>query len=212
MDIATGLGLVAGVIVLLSLIFMGGDISMFLDSHAFIVIFGGAFAATLIRFPLTSIFHGLPLGMKFAFTMRRMSQRDEGKDQCAGENRAEVEAVAFFSGDAPPREIPVAAEVKPAHEREGEQENRVQSGPRAGWASGLFAAGVTNGGDFLYDADLALDLGRVHDARDGDRNLSAAGVAQLALRRARPATFLGLQVHKTSSCLVFDTADIKGER
>ena len=76
MDIATGIGLVAGVIVLLALIFMGGDISMFLDSHAFIVIFGGAFAATLIRFPLSSIFHGLPLGMKFAFTMRRMSQRD----------------------------------------------------------------------------------------------------------------------------------------
>ena len=49
---------------------------MFLDSHAFIVIFGGAFAATLIRFPLSSIFHGLPLGMKFAFTMRRMTQRD----------------------------------------------------------------------------------------------------------------------------------------
>ena len=76
MDIATGIGLVAGVIVLLSLIFMGGDITMFLDSHAFIAIFGGAFAATLIRFPVTSIFHGLPLGMKFAFTMRRMSQRD----------------------------------------------------------------------------------------------------------------------------------------
>src|SRR5262245_7088107 len=76
MDIATGLGLIAGAIVLVALILMGGDLRMFLDSHAFIVIFGGAFAATLIRFPLTSIFHGLPLGAKFAFTMRRMSQRD----------------------------------------------------------------------------------------------------------------------------------------
>jgi chemotaxis protein MotA len=44
--------------------------------HAAIVIFGGSFAATLIRFPLASIFHGLPLGAKFAFTLRRMSQRD----------------------------------------------------------------------------------------------------------------------------------------
>jgi chemotaxis protein MotA len=76
MDISTALGLLAGMIVLVTLIMMGGDIGMFLDSHAFIVIFGGAFAATLIRFPLSSIFHGLPLGLKFAFTLRRMTQRE----------------------------------------------------------------------------------------------------------------------------------------
>jgi chemotaxis protein MotA len=76
MDIATGLGLVAGGMVVVSLILMGGDLRMFLDSHAFIVIFGGSFAATLIRFPLASIFHGLPLGMKYAFTMRRITQRE----------------------------------------------------------------------------------------------------------------------------------------
>ena len=44
--------------------------------HAAIVIFGGSFAATLIRFPLASILHGVPLGMKYVFTMRRMTQRD----------------------------------------------------------------------------------------------------------------------------------------
>src|SRR6201993_4490434 len=76
MDIATGLGLLAGAGVLATLILMGGDLHMFVSEHAFIVIFGGSFAATLIRFPLASIFHGLPLGAKFAFTMRRMSQRD----------------------------------------------------------------------------------------------------------------------------------------
>src|ERR1700750_924087 len=76
MDIATGLGLIAGGIVLITLILMGGDLRMFLDTHAAIVIFGGSFAATLIRFPLSSIFHGLPLGAKFAFSLRRMSQRD----------------------------------------------------------------------------------------------------------------------------------------
>jgi len=83
MDLATGLGLIAGVIVLISLIMMGGDLRMFLDMHAFIVIFGGSFAATLIRFPFTAMLHGLPLGMKFAFTMRRMSQR-ELVDELAG--------------------------------------------------------------------------------------------------------------------------------
>jgi chemotaxis protein MotA len=76
MDIATGLGLLAGAVVLSTLILMGGDLRMFLDTHAAIVIFGGSFAATLIRFPLSSIFHGLPLGAKFAFTMRRITQRD----------------------------------------------------------------------------------------------------------------------------------------
>src|SRR5712691_2161534 len=83
MDIATGLGMIAGAIVLVVLILMGGNARMFLDSHAFIVIFGGAFAATLIRFPLSSIFHGFPLGAKFAFTMRRVTQR-ELVDQIAG--------------------------------------------------------------------------------------------------------------------------------
>jgi chemotaxis protein MotA len=83
MDIATGLGLIAGAIVLVTLILMGGELGMFLDIHAFIVIFGGAFAATLIRFPLSSIFHGLPIGMKFAFTVRRTSQR-ELVDEIAG--------------------------------------------------------------------------------------------------------------------------------
>lgn len=83
MDIATGLGLLAGAAVLLSLILMGGDVRMFVDSHAFIVIFGGSFAATLIRFPLASMFHGLPLGARYAFTLRRMSQR-ELIDQISG--------------------------------------------------------------------------------------------------------------------------------
>jgi chemotaxis protein MotA len=76
MDITTGLGLFAGGVVLVTLIMMGGDLRMFADSHAAIVIFGGAAAATLIRFPLVSIMHGLPLGMKFAFTMRRWTARE----------------------------------------------------------------------------------------------------------------------------------------
>src|SRR5476649_1583606 len=55
---------------------MGGDLHMFVSEHAAILIFGGCATATLIRFPLSSIFHGVPLGAKFAFTMRRMTQRD----------------------------------------------------------------------------------------------------------------------------------------
>ena len=83
MDIATSAGIIAGGVVLVTLILMGGDLRMFVDAHAAIVIFGGAFAATLIRFPFSSIFHGLPLGAKFAFTMRRTTQR-ELVDEIAG--------------------------------------------------------------------------------------------------------------------------------
>lgn len=76
MDIATGVGLLAGIIVLCTLILMGGDFRMFYDIHAVIIIFGGSFAATLIRFPLSTILHGLPLGAKFAFTLRRTTARE----------------------------------------------------------------------------------------------------------------------------------------
>jgi chemotaxis protein MotA len=83
MDIATGLGLAAGITVVATMMLMGGNLEMFVSEHATIIIFGGSFSATLIRFPLSSIFHGIPLGMKFAFTMRRISQR-ELVDELAG--------------------------------------------------------------------------------------------------------------------------------
>jgi chemotaxis protein MotA len=76
MDITTLVGLVSGAIVLSTLILMGGDFRMFYDIHAVIIIFGGSSAATLIRFPLSAILHGMPLGAKFAFTMSRLSARD----------------------------------------------------------------------------------------------------------------------------------------
>ncbi len=83
MDIATSLGLVAGVIVIVTLILMGGDFRMFYDIHAIIIIFGGSIAATLIRFPLAAMLHGLPLGIKFAFSLRSISTR-ELVDELAG--------------------------------------------------------------------------------------------------------------------------------
>jgi chemotaxis protein MotA len=76
MDIMTGAGLVAGMIVIAVMVFLGGDIGMFMSDHAAIIIFGGSAAATMIRFPLSVLAHGLPLGMKFAFTMSRLSAHD----------------------------------------------------------------------------------------------------------------------------------------
>src|SRR3977135_2150117 len=76
MDIMTGVGLVSGIIVVSVMVLMGGDLHMFISEHAIIIIFGGSIAATMIRFPLSTILHGLPLGAKFAFTMSRLSARD----------------------------------------------------------------------------------------------------------------------------------------
>jgi chemotaxis protein MotA len=76
MDFATGIGLVFGVSVVCTLILMGGSFSLYYDIHAVIVIGGGTLAATIIRFPFTALLHGFPMGLRFAFTMRRMHPRD----------------------------------------------------------------------------------------------------------------------------------------
>src|SRR6476469_889780 len=76
MDIMTSVGLISGIIVIAMMVFMGGDLHMFVSEHAMIIIFGGSIAATMIRFPLGAILHGMPLGAKFAFTMSRLTARD----------------------------------------------------------------------------------------------------------------------------------------
>jgi chemotaxis protein MotA len=76
MDIMTGAGLVSGIIVIATMMLLGGDLHIFISEHAIIIIFGGSIAATMIRFPLGVMLHGLPLGAKFAFTMSRLSARD----------------------------------------------------------------------------------------------------------------------------------------
>ena len=76
MDFATSIGLTLGVIVIATIMLLGGDLEMFVSEHAMIIIGGGSIAATLIRFPLSAMAHGLPIGLKFAFTLRRTSARE----------------------------------------------------------------------------------------------------------------------------------------
>jgi chemotaxis protein MotA len=76
MDIMTSAGLVGGMAVIGLMVFMGGDLHMFISEHAMIIIFGGSITATMIRFPLGVMLHGLPLGAKFAFTMSSLTARD----------------------------------------------------------------------------------------------------------------------------------------
>ncbi|MGL4495390.1 MAG: motility protein A [Beijerinckiaceae bacterium] len=76
MDIATGLGFVAGIATVIALVLMGGSLKMFYDVHAIIVIGGGCIAGTLIRFPLSALMHGFPIGIRYAFVLRSFSARD----------------------------------------------------------------------------------------------------------------------------------------
>ncbi|WP_298967566.1 MotA/TolQ/ExbB proton channel family protein [uncultured Methylobacterium sp.] len=77
MDLATGAGLIGGIAVVIVLILIdGGNFAAYFDKHAVIVIFGGATAATMLRFPFSVILHGVPMGLRFAFTMRAIRPRD----------------------------------------------------------------------------------------------------------------------------------------
>src|ERR1700742_1465985 len=76
MDITTGIGLVCGLVVITTIMLLGGNLEMFWSEHAVIIIGGGSLAATMIRFPLSALIHGLPLGAKFAFTLCRLAADD----------------------------------------------------------------------------------------------------------------------------------------
>ncbi|MCA3593813.1 MAG: MotA/TolQ/ExbB proton channel family protein [Methylobacterium sp.] len=75
MDIATAIGLFTGSLTIIVLVLMDGSFGIYLDKHAFIVIFGGAISATLIRYPMSMMLHGLPMGLRFAFQMRKLDPR-----------------------------------------------------------------------------------------------------------------------------------------
>jgi chemotaxis protein MotA len=76
MDFATGIGFVVGLVTIGFLVLYGGSAMLFVDYHAAVVIGGGCLAGTLIRFPLASLGHGLPVGMRYAVTMRALNPRD----------------------------------------------------------------------------------------------------------------------------------------
>lgn len=75
MDIATAIGLLLGCLTVAILVLMDGSFGIYVDKHAFIVIFGGAISATLIRYPMSMMLHGLPMGLRFSFQMRKLDPR-----------------------------------------------------------------------------------------------------------------------------------------
>lgn len=67
MDIATLLGLVMGMGVVIAAILVGSDLYIFLNLPGFLIVFAGTMAATLIKFPLSKVFVAFKVGAGAAF-------------------------------------------------------------------------------------------------------------------------------------------------
>ncbi len=76
MDIATIAGIVAGSAIVALAIIMGGDPGTFFNVPALLIVAGGGFAATVIRFPLANVFQALVLGGKVAFTHKNTNPKE----------------------------------------------------------------------------------------------------------------------------------------
>ena len=76
MDIATLLGLVIGVSVVLMAVLTGSDLWIFINIPGLLIVVGGTFAATLIKFTLGSVMVALKVGSKAALTNPKNDPRE----------------------------------------------------------------------------------------------------------------------------------------
>lgn len=76
MDIATLLGLIIGVTVVTLAIMTGSDLWIFLNLPGFLIVVGGTFAATLIKFPISGVFVAFFVGVKAAFVNENETPRE----------------------------------------------------------------------------------------------------------------------------------------
>ena len=76
MDIATLLGLVIGVSVVTLAIMTGSELSIFLNLPGFLIVVGGTFATTLIKFPIAGVFVAFFVGIKAAFVNEKEGPRE----------------------------------------------------------------------------------------------------------------------------------------
>ena len=68
MDIATLVGVVAGVGLILTSMILGGGLAAFVDVPSILVVVGGTIAATLINLPLNQFLSAIKVAMKLVFT------------------------------------------------------------------------------------------------------------------------------------------------
>lgn len=73
MDIATLLGLVIGVTVVMLAIMTGSELSIFLNLPGYLIVCGCIFAATMIKFPILGVFVAFFVGIRATFVNERES-------------------------------------------------------------------------------------------------------------------------------------------
>jgi chemotaxis protein MotA len=76
LDITTVLGLIIGIVVVTLAILTGSDLYIFLNLPGFLIVLGGTFAATLIKFPLSGMFIAFTVGIKAAFVNEHDNPRE----------------------------------------------------------------------------------------------------------------------------------------
>ena len=57
-------------------ILLGGDVGTFVNIPSILIVVGGGFAATVIRFPLANVFQALILGGRVAFTHKHTNPKE----------------------------------------------------------------------------------------------------------------------------------------
>ena len=77
MDFATIIGALAGLIVILIAIFIGGDFGTFVNVPSLLIVIGGGFSVTVMRFPLANVISALAMGAKIAFTHKKVTPKDK---------------------------------------------------------------------------------------------------------------------------------------
>ena len=75
MDLATIIGIIAGFAVIVAAMLFGGNLQQFIDVPSVLIVIGGGFCATLIRFPLSGIVSSIGMGGKVAFTHKKIQPR-----------------------------------------------------------------------------------------------------------------------------------------
>lgn len=76
MDLATLIGMIAAFGVVVGAIFVGGDITQFIDVPSILIVIGGGLAATLVRFPLSGLMGAFATGAGVAFKHKKVEPRD----------------------------------------------------------------------------------------------------------------------------------------
>ena len=76
MDFGTLAGLLVGITVVTAAISTGSNLGIFLNGPGFLIVVGGTFAATMVKFPISGVFVALPVGFKAAFVNEKEDARD----------------------------------------------------------------------------------------------------------------------------------------